>query len=299
MTRKPYLGRKRPTPSALIDIVRELPAFSFIGFETTKEPPVATVSDLPLDQRSPAGGLFGFHAPKTWYAVGVTLSGTARHMDGPDPGGEVTDLGDVHTGLVVTRDAETSSFVSRGDTTDPPGSDERDADLEDAAPSGLVVDALHRVLGLPSPGEPPDPAEMIMSIWMDDVLTILRADHRITWAQMVRIHPAVATHTRGPSGIPPSDESIVEAITRSRAHIDWKRVHHRAVVSRESTAHLRPKEVGWMDPTMFARWSLSLLPDAPTAAVMLSGFGCDYEADRLLTLDEQVRRISIPVQGAA
>lgn len=291
MARRNRSGEHHVDLAALVETTRGLPAFSFAGFDPSTDPPRTDVMDLPFDPRSPAAGLFGMRARRTWAAVAVTVAGTARHIDDGDA------LGEALVGVVVARRGGMASFVdideSAGtpvDTTRRPRGPELD---------GLLVDSLHRVLGLPSPGEPPDPSEMMTSLWLDDVLTVLTIDRRITWAQMVRIHPAVENMLRSPSMTPPSDEMIIEAIDRSRSHVSWERIHRRAVENGGPTARLSAEEIRWMDPTMFARWTLSLLPTVAMVAVGLRDLGCDYEAERLLALDERVRGLPRPVSGAA
>lgn len=277
--------------TALLEITRDLPGFTFVGFDSSGDPPAAEVTDLPFDPRSAAGGLFGVRAPRRWDAVAVTITGTARRVESTD------ELGDVTAGMVVTRNAELASFIDIGERCD--SGIHNEEHLVHAEPDGMLVDALHRVLGLPSPGEPPDPSEMMMSIWLDDVLTILFDDRQVTWAQMARIHPAVESTAHSPSMTPPSDEMIIEAIERSRPHVDWRRIHQRAVQTREPTARLTPREIRWMDPTMFARWTLSLLPTVEGVALKLSDLGCSYEAERLVSLDSRIRSLSPPISGAA
>lgn len=292
-----YKNNKNCTElSTLVELTRQLPGFSLVGFDTTTEPPRADVTSLPFDERSPAAGLFGMKAPRGWQAVGVTLEGVARRIGPNDQPVDV--MGDVSTGLVVTRDGRIGSFMGPDPHGDTNGTDATDLG-DDVRPDGLVVDALHRVLGLPSPGEPPDPAEMVMCLWLDDILTILRSERRIDWARMVRIHPSIENTSTIPAVIPPSDEMIVEATGRSREYIDWNRVYRRATNSEGWTAGLRPKEVRWMDTTMFARWSLSLLPDVPMVANVLSDLGCQYEAERLSALADQLHFVDPPVPDAA
>lgn len=282
--------------ATLVDLTRQLPGFSLVGFDSSSQPPRADVASLPFDERSPAAGMFGMKAPREWQAMGVTLQGVARQLGSADaPGGKI---GNVVTGVVVTRDGEIGSFIGPDPDGDDDGSGAIGA-LDDTTPDGLVVDAMHRVFGLPSPGEQPDAAEMIMCLWLDDILTILRRERRIDWAQMVRIHPAIEGAMPTPAVIPPSDEMIVEATRRSREYVDWTRVHRRATNAHSWTGGLNPEEVKWMDTTMFARWTLSLLPNVAMVTTVLSDFGCHYEAERLNELSAQLSFTEPAVPGAA
>lgn len=292
MIRKRRTSTDPPELSSLVEATRQLPGFSMVGFAARSDPPEAEVGSLPFDQRSPAAGLFGLRASRSWYAVGVTLEGVARMLEPADA------IGDVSTGLVVTRDGQIGSFISRAGAGEDVAEDEI-VGTDGVHPDGLVVDAMHRMLGLPSPGDPPDPSEMVMSLWLDDILTVLAVERRIDWAQMVRIHPVVHGQTAEETLIPPSDEMLVEATARSREYVDWGRVHRRASRSEASTAGLTPEEVRWMDPTMFARWSLSLLPGVPAVVRALSDLGCHYEADRLSSLSERLTFVDPPISGAA
>lgn len=242
------------------------------------------LAPLPHDERAGAAGLFGMRAAPDWCAVAVTCSGRARHLhDG-------TMLGSARALVVVDR---LGGVASRLLLDDP------DVDTDDPGPVlGLTVDALHRVLGLACPGEPPPAPLMALAVWSQQLILEVLDGHPVDWATAVALHPGEpsvptdrARHRPGratstartaaaPSGVPVSVEALVEATLRTAGTLSWERLHRRAIDG-EPRLDLRPGEVEWMDPTLYARWVLGSLPDIELAADVLVAHGLADTAERV------------------
>ncbi|MHB1138216.1 MAG: hypothetical protein ACYC2O_04610 [Microthrixaceae bacterium] len=151
---------------------------------------------------------------------------------------------------------------------------------------GLAVDALHRVLGLRCPGEPPDLAGVVASIWLDVVMRAALDRGHVAWADAVALHPG----DPGPTGVPPSTETLVEATVRAARELDWGRLRHRATRAARC-ADLTAGEADWMDDVLFGRWVVASMPDGPTVVEVLRASGSVHAADGLgRVLDALERR---------
>jgi hypothetical protein len=181
--------------------------------------------------------------------------------------------------IVVGRDASVTSALRLDDrATEDPGPVE-----------GLVVDALHRVLGLPSPGEPPPRPLFALAVW-SQLLVLHALEHGpVSWDDAVELlvePPAAAA--------PSSVEDVVDAVMRGGEELCWDRLHRRALAG-QGPADLSLDELRWMDPTMYARWALGSLPDAALASRVLRAHGSARVAAAVTAVAD---RVSASLAGA-
>jgi hypothetical protein len=238
-----------------------------IGVEAHDEHVDLHVAPLPHDDRAGAAGLFGMRAGPGWCAVAMSFAGRARHLDDGHVIGRAGGL------LVVDRDGGVASRL-HVDGDDPL----LDEPLDPGHPQGLTVDALHRILGLPSPGRPPATPLVTLALWSQLVIVHTLEHECLSWARAVALHPGHPhAHHGGHGGAhllpePPdvgaSVETVVEATLRTEGELDWARLHRRACRGRP-LVDLSAQEAAWMDPTLVARWMLGGLPDVELAAQVL------------------------------
>jgi hypothetical protein len=259
----------------LLGLLESFPDPVVVGFRPSGRHVDLHVAPLVADDRAGAAGLFGIRAATAWSAVGVTFCGRARHLDS----GRVVASG-ASAAVVVTRDGGCSSRM----LLDPFGS------RVDGGAEGLVVDALHRILGLPSPGEPPSPTLLAVTIWAHQVLEFLLCCQHVDWEDALALHPG--DPGAGPVG--PSDEMLLEATLRAADGFSWAAMHQRAATGHATVHELSASEAAWMDTTMFGRWVTGALPDPSVVVGMLRAHGCGDVAERLQRVVEDVRRISAP-----
>jgi hypothetical protein len=268
-----------PLPAhSLLDLLAGFPASVVVGFEPDGRHVDLHVSPLPYDPRAGAAGLIGLCADESWAAAGVAVTGSAVTAG-------AWTAEDARAAVVVTRSGGMSSSISVGSAG--PSSPA-------AGPAcGLVVDSLHRMLGLPSPGGPPDAAALGVAMWVDRVLGLALRDGGVDWAAAAALHPALTA----PARVAPSVETMVELTVRSASVFDWTRLHQRSSTGTLRTADLDPQEAAWMDTTMFARWVLGSLPDVPAALAVLADQGATVVADRIAAVVAGVARV-IPGSAA-
>lgn len=242
------------------------------------------VAPLPDDDRAASAGLFGMRAQDSWCAVGLRCSGRARHLD------SLEVLGPAQALVVVDRDAHVASTLVVGGV--PVRDTDTDSDTDGPGPAvGLTVDALHRMLGLPSPGEAPRAPLLALAVWSQLVILHTLEHGSTTWADAVALHPAGPdSDPRGVArgGVDPSVETLVEATMRTRDDLDWERMRRRAC-SGDGLADLTVAEVRWMDATLFGRWVLGSLPDVEAATDTLVAHGEHRTAECLLAVAAAVR----------
>lgn len=274
--------RRRDTPPVeqLLGLLAPLPDQLFVGFEQHRDQIDAFLRPYPHDVRSGAAGMFAFVAPSEWCALGVNVACTARDAVSGSVlatdcvlrlvvtcGGEVASQTLVDGVPIATDDLPAPSEVF--DTShlllDPSGQSQ-----------GPIVDAMHRVLGLACPGEPPELTTLATVVWLHEILEVALVSGHVTWAGAVALHPG----DPGPSHIGPSTETLVEALIRSAADSDWERMRRQIADSRYGAHELSAHEARWMDRTMFGRWTLSALPDTDSMLATLRDVGCADVADR-------------------
>jgi len=194
--------------------------------------------------RASTTDLFGLLAPPGTQAVALALTGRADTDAAPHR---------VRVEVAVDADGRSRSRVRSA------------ADghvlVEDDDASGLLVDALHRVLGLAAPGPPPPFGRLVLGVWCAGLAAALRAGGPLTWPRAAALHPAVSSHpsTSPLEHPPPSPESIAEWTTAVDAPSRWESLRRR-VATGSHVVDLRPSDADWMDATTFGRWYLGGLP---------------------------------------
>jgi hypothetical protein len=250
-----------------------------IGIEPTCDHLDLHLAPLPDDDRAGAAGLFCMRAAASWCAVGATFSGRARHMESLDVVGSAEAL------VVVDRCGRVASALHvDGEPVLRPTGDSPGPVV------GLTIDALHRMLGLPSPGTAPAAPLMALAVWSQLIILHTLERGSTSWAEAVLLHPGEPggrrRHQDG-HGVDASVETVVEATLRTEGGLSWDRVHRRACAG-HGAADLTPEEVAWMDPVLYGRWVLGGLPDPQLAAEMLVAHGEHRTAESLLAVADAV-----------
>lgn len=247
-----------------------------VGIEPQGEHVDLHVAPLPPDDRAGSAGLFGMRAGDGWCAVATAVAGRARHLD------DVHVVGRARALIVVDRQGGVASRLLVDD--EPVGvAEDADGRVDPGPPTGLAVDAMHRMLGLPSPGAPPHAALVALAVW-SQLLVLHTLEHGgTTWSQAVGLHPG---HPGG-RHVDASVETVVEATLRTDGQLDWGRMHRRACAG-HGPVDLTRDEVAWMDPTLYGRWVLGGLPDAELAAQVLVAHDQERTARSVLQVAEQV-----------
>ena len=232
---------------------------ALLGFSFVEGGVDVAATLIPHDPRCVAAGLFGFTAPDHWAGAAVVCGGAPRPLDdnlAPGPDDAPREAVAV---MVVDRAGHVASSV-RMDDGDP---------YDPGPPSGLLVDALHRTLGLPAPGPHPPPAAMVLSVWVDRLVTLAVGGHVPTWTEAALVHPGVPGH----GGVAASAETVAHATTEVLEGQGWSEVRSRCAAGGYRAADLSRTEAAWMDDTLFARWMLSAVPDLRPACHLLRSLG--------------------------
>jgi hypothetical protein len=218
---------------------------------------------VPVDARCGSAGLFGITAPRGTAAVGVVARGLAGRAV-PLDGSGLVDVARSPTSVVlaVHRRGGVRARLHDGSSA---GSVGTGGDPGAEGAQGVLVDGLHRVLGLPSPGQPPPVVDLLHGWWSRALLDRV-AVGRCSVADAVALHPA-ADGSTGP------DIGRLAAVTVGMATAAaWSRL--RQAAARAGAGELAPDEAAWMDDTMFARWVVEPLPTIDRAVDTLQRSGC-------------------------
>ncbi|HTO02030.1 MAG TPA: hypothetical protein VL068_15290 [Microthrixaceae bacterium] len=305
MSVSPLKSGEMPSPAELLEIVDSFPAPSAVGIEPAGEHLNLHVKQLVPDGRAGASGLFGFRAPESWQAIGLSVAGVAvplddancqldrtgkfgRHPFETDDVDELDELDEIYNTPHETddRDASYSLLLTRsGEFAAKLWHREEEnvgcwpsADCDPGIPQGVSVDALHRVLGLPSPGTEPPTTHLVISLWLDEVMSSLLHLDQVTWMDAAQLH---LKDVGNPARVDPSVETIVESIMRASSSANWERLRTRGAKRSRSTATLRPHELEWMDSTMYGRWVMSFLPDHDMVVDALIASGSEDAGTRI------------------
>ncbi|MFZ4517018.1 MAG: hypothetical protein ACOYOP_01420 [Microthrixaceae bacterium] len=281
------LDRRADAPTAL-GIVRGLDPYVLLALTPFDEEVEVAVRPLPPDDRCGAAMLLGLEAPPGATTVAASFVGSTAER----PAGQGEHTGQRHRiDVAVDRWGEVASSLRllRADGT--PGDDEPAAA---ATPEGLVVDALHRVLDLPSPGDPPALTELVTAMWTMCMTSHLLGAAAPTWAEVAALHPAGDESVGDglPDGadtaVPPSPEALAAATRRLTADgTTWERLRRATVIGRFPAPELSPEEAAWMDHTMYGRWYVQSYPSAEFVAGRLRSCGATAAASGV----EQVARL--------
>jgi hypothetical protein len=215
------------------------------------------VRDVPIDARCGSAGLFGITAPPGTIAVGMVTRGLVGRGvvgDGVDPGAPARAPASV--AIAVHRRGGVRVRLA-----DPSGAtEELDAELA----SGVLVDGLHRVLGLPTPGTPPPVLDLLHGWWSAALLDRV-AKEPCSIADAADAHPAADRTTEQ------DPRALATAARNLAAAAGWPRLRRAAACT--GAAELAAQEADWMDDTMFARWMVEPLPTIDRAVTALHRAG--------------------------
>ncbi len=212
---------------SVIDRCRELPVGSLARVD--RRGSVARVADVDLPEE-----LFGWRAPRSWHGVAIVLGGRA-HLDAGTEDG-------VSLGSLALASGECFAWA------DSPGHTLATSD----DPIGLVPDTCRRALGLPSQPEHPRLIELANLRWLSELLHLVAdptsASRVADWDAISSLHPAAECR--------PSDdaEDLVLCLADLEEVAGWSELHD--LGARIGWEDLEPGEVAWMDPPMFARWTV-------------------------------------------
>lgn len=253
----------------------ERPEQMVIGIEPRGDQVDLHLAPLPEDDRAGAAGLFGMRAAGSWCAVAAMFAGRARHLETSAVVGAASAL------VVVDRAGDIASML-RVDGQPVGGHDDGPGHVV-----GLIIDALHRMLGLPSPGDAPPAPLMALAVWSQ--LLILHTIERgsTSWAEAVAMHPGDPGGRRRDRHIDASVETVVEATLRTDGDLSWDRMHRRACAG-HGPLDLSVDEAAWMDPTLYGRWVIGGLPDPEMAADTLVAHGDERTAECVLAVGRAV-----------
>jgi len=246
--------------------------------------PILDGRDLPGDGRCGGAGLFTLVAPPGSLLVGVTFVGTPSTGD------------PTRIDVVVSAAGTVGAQVHR------------DGGVEEvAAPAGgVVVDALHRMLGLATPGPTPPLTDLVVGMWLHQVLTCCTGDRVPTWSDVAwaAVEPTTRVE-RGTSlrdsteltrptgcggGIPPSEEAIAAEMVELADGASWDDLRRAAAIGRMRAPQLDPEEADWMDATMFARWMIESFPSPSAVTELLQSVGASDVADRIRSVLRRLER---------
>ena len=279
----------------LLTTLGDLPPSTIAGLEPTEESLLIHLAPIRDDPRGTLAGLFELVAPRSWQAVAVCVEG--RSDAPPDEDDADVDIRALlmRSGALCTRiDGAGGAEQLPATTSHPSSATGSAAD----APSGLLVDCLHRVLGLATPGPAPDAVDVALGTWSQAMLEHLFDRGDLSWADAVRLHPgAPGSVASSHEPVAPSVETLVEATFRSTDDWDWARVHRRARHGSVRAA-LTPGEAAWMDTAMYGRWVVSHLADPLGVAELLDSHDFDEVAAGLRAVVDGVERWRDPASAA-
>ncbi len=272
----------------LLTTLGDLPPSTVAGLEPTEESLLIHLAPIRDDPRGTLAGLFELVVPRSWQAVAVCVEGRAADGDVPDEEADV-DIRALlmRSGALCTRIDGPDGTEQRPPTTSHPS---QRRSPPDGAPSGLLVDCLHRVLGLATPGEPPDPVDVALGTWAQALIEHLFDRGDLSWPDAIALHPgSPGALPEARTSVTPSIETLVEATFRSTDDWDWDRVHRRARHG-SIRAALTPGEAAWMDTPMYGRWVVSHLAEPLDVADLLDSHEFDAVAAGLRAVVDGVAR---------
>lgn len=178
------------------------------------------VGILPLDGQAPDEVLLGAVAPEHWSALGVAAVGKAMPLEPPadsPPWGDGPARAEVV--VLVARDGRVVSRVRQADRvlTEPPG-------------SGLTLDCLQRVMGLPTAPPEVPPAHLLAVIWLERVLA-----------------------GEGLAGEGLAGADLLAAAEELDRPLGWGRLRQLAMAGAWPELGLTPEEAAWFDDGGFSR----------------------------------------------
>lgn len=237
------------------------------------------VRELPADPRCAGAGLFGLDVPTGCSLIAASFIGRcSSDGDAGTDGGAAGGSAPTRVDALVTALGDVHARVRHG--YEPP-------QPVVGAPSGVMVDAMHRAIRLPSPGSPPPLTELVGRMWLHRVLGL--PSPAPTWSQAATTHLDPGRSGRPRRGGEPTTDEVVDSILELADDADWRDLHRAAAIGRMAVPELDPLEADWMDHTMFARWMVESFRSTDVALAMLRSSGADATADRI---DEVLSRIA-------
>lgn len=194
---------------------------------------------FPLAGDHPASYLTGHVADPDVDALGVVTGGRVFHLDDP-----AATLGRTSIATVVSRRGEVAG-CSVG----------LDGELRDdgAGLSGIVVDLLHRALGLPTAPAPCEPNVIIAGHWLTEITLFVEAEERVPcWKEITELHPAVRMLRSTPEGLP-NDVGLERCATALGNVVTWRLLRDQLDDGVLSLPGLQPGDGAWYDDGAFAR----------------------------------------------
>lgn len=249
-----------PAATRALHLLRRLePSMVLALADGTDAASAARIRPLPPDPRCGGAGLFTMTAPATTTVVGTSFLGRST------PAGTGSHC---RVDVVVSRTGTVLSRVHHEDGTIVP---------TPGPAGGVVVDSLHRMLGLGCPGGTPPLTDLVAAIWLHEVLGLWAGGRPPWWAEVVAVHPDPPASR----AVPPSEEALAESIAHLARSASWDGLHRAAVSGRMTAPELTPAEAAWMDTTFFSRWMMESFRPAGRVLETLRQRGADRVADRI------------------
>lgn len=253
------------------------------------------VRELPFDPRCIGAGMFGMRAPAGTALVGLTFSGLGQPLPGDlgpfDPGSnDAFDEGAVDGDLrrvdvVVTADGATDARIH----------DDHGFSAPSGTPTGVVIDALHRLIGLPTPGATPPLTELVAGLWMAEILRICISGRRPGWAEVVAALDGAAVGSAPDRFTAATPADVAATMQQLTDEASWQDLHRAAAIGRMAAPDLSAEEAAWMDTAMFARW---MTESFPTVALVRDELRVISALDVLDGVDAVLERLD-PVPWSA
>jgi hypothetical protein len=200
-------------------------------------------------------GFLGWQAPPECIAVGVLATGQAHVTETPVERPQPFPPG-VTTGIrmccLVTRSGEIAWRMTLPDGRS----------IDEAPQEGRLLDCLKRCFSLPTPPPPVGAGHLLSVLWLSAILDeIRRADRRLTWGEITRLHPSAGLIGGGGDRvIPDCDEVSPLGGAVAGEILSWEGLRLRAITERWCADLVSSELAAWMDEGMFARWVLGALP---------------------------------------
>ncbi len=156
----------------------------------------------------------------------------------------------------------TTTTRSSGSTRQrPPGSCAISSSDDPRPRRGLTVDALHRMLDLPSPGDPPPTPLMALAVWSQDLIERLLDGQHLTWPDAVALPPGAPSGARSR----PRSRRWSEANLATQGSISWGTTAPTGAGRPRPASTCRPRDRLDGPVVLYARWVVDSLPDADLA----------------------------------
>lgn len=205
--------------------------------------------------------LIGLVADESWRGVAVVLPAHTS-VDDPDDDRASIDLGDAATvAFVLDRRGRGHVAVGVDGATHSVGSVHSIG--TGVGVTGFLADVTARVLGLPTPPEPTDPAELVLRVWLQHLLDAA-ADPTTpvapaSWPDAVALHPAWrADHGLDPAVHDAAPADVARVTVELGRQLRWERMRTLAADGTIVLPGLAASEAAWMDWPFFARWTLDV-----------------------------------------